>query len=823
MPKQIETSFVINGSISPDFLSAVQGASDKFQTLTDRITAIGDDKKLIQQFDLWRRKLLNTSQTLSEMTVGTKEWERTRAAVDRYSSTYGNLHNAMVQAGIDTQDLAGEQKRLNAELQNSKILTDGMKQAFAAEAVEVRRLAQEYANASQQLAQMNAQEQARVNGTYQAYKSTAQANGVYDIYGTSDAIYSENTVAGSIARASIQKAQQDAAAAEAMRAQQDAIRKAQQQSRFNTTSFLGGLGGFSFMGLGMSALGHAAPYYLAGAAVRGAYDLAKASVTESMNFNQIVSELKAYTHATDAQTAALRDVAIEIGINSVFTSAEAARAMTYLGKAGWTTGQIQSGIVGVMNLAAASGEDLASVASIVADSLGAFGMKAGEAQRFADVLAKTATRSNTDVGLIGETFKTSAPVAGALGYRIEDVAQMVGILANVGIKGTRAGTTSRNILNAIAKGFTISGAKLGDYVFSATDEYGNQKSLRDTIDELRRAFSKLSNIEQVQNAQAIASMRGYAGLLALVNADAEAYDRLAEEIADADGAAEEMAKTRLDNLAGDVQLLSDAFGALKIKIGDIFTPELRGSVQVLTSILRLANGEEADLGDEGKDFLKTRGKDLLYYAATGTLGLPLKWLNDLYLKTFDVTQEWLYGKNYHFENNDDVIDETVTANEDLEESYENVLEAAKDSLEGQFKLWEQASETIPKDIYELMDAQESQAAYWKEYTANLDALYLRAGSIPGLAEFVNNNATGTADSVALMAGLMEATDAELTEFMRLYQENEYNRNNAAEAQSVTLNFYMNDAGDKEVADEIASRVEDALRRIQEDRARIQIA
>lgn len=800
MPKEMQTSFVIRGSVDQNLLNATAELAAQVQAADEKLKALGDQKTLLQTFDTLTHKIGNTQAKLQSLSQGTREWQRTHDALQKILANWNSAGDQLKQYGVNLNDVSGEKKRVNAELEKANALRDESARKLERERQE-----------------------------YNAWMADANKYG-----GLGQREYDAITKAQSDAAKTAERRALDQVAFDNWNAdyeqqlQAQKLAAAQARTRLNVTSFMGGLGGFSFGGAAMSALGGVLPAYLGGAAVKGAFDLAKASVSEAMNFDVVISELRAYTSATEKQTAALREVALDIGLNTVFTASEAAKAMTYLGKAGWTTGQIQSGIRGVMNLSAASGEDIASVASIVADAIGAFsptGLTPADSAYFADVLAKTATRSNTDVGLIGETFKMSAPVAGALGYSIEDVSQMIGLMANVGIKGSLAGTTTRNILSALASGFTISGSALGDYTYTAMKSDGTMKSLRETTDELRAAFSLLTKDEKVAAANEIAGKRGYAGLLGVVNATADEYERLAEEIRNADGAAEEMADRRMDNLQGDVTRLSSAFKQLKITMGEAFTPAARGAVESGTFLTRLLAGDRNPTAD-------MKAENILSFGAMAAYTTPVGMMLINNLAPFLLLWHNLNQKN----KNGYSMDEAQAAHpgplsrmkeqiEDVADAYDEVAKAAENSFKTQFDLWEQATEIVPKDIYDLLDAQESQAEYWRQYTENLDELYARTGNIPGLQAFLQANATGTADSAALIAGLREASDAEIKEFLRLYAANENAQFRASEAQTfnITINAPGADGSTIERLEEyggvFAERVAHAIQGITDDEER----
>ena len=321
------------------------------------------------------------------------------------------------------------------------------------------------------------------------------------------------------------------------------------------------------------------------AGLKQIYDAFAECVGIAAEFESTMSTVEALSGASGGEMEELSAKAKELGATTVFTAQEAGDAMTYMGMAGWKAQDMISGMDGVLNLAAASGEDLAMVSDIVTDNLTAFGLKASDTSRFADVLAAAATNSNTSVSIMGETFKQSAAIAGALGYSVEDVATAVGLMANAGIKGSIAGTALKNTFNGLLEGATLSGEALGEYEFTALQADGTMKGFKETLDELRGAFSQMSDAEKVQNAMLIAGKRGYNGLLAILNATEEDYNKLTSAINDSAGAAERMAQIKLDNLKGDLALANSAAEAFKESVGAALIPILRGLVQVGTEAM----------------------------------------------------------------------------------------------------------------------------------------------------------------------------------------------------------------------------------------------
>ena len=315
----------------------------------------------------------------------------------------------------------------------------------------------------------------------------------------------------------------------------------------------------------------------------------KACIDAAAEFEYTMSGVEAVALADAESMALLEEQAKELGATTKFTAVQSAEAMTYMAQAGWSTQEMLAGMPGVINLAAASGEDLAQSSSILADTLAGFQMEAAESARVADVLAQAAAASNTSVLEMGDTFKTSAALAGALGYSIEDVSAAVGLMANVGIKGSRAGTTLRNILGGFLDGVTLKGTAIGEVEFSAVNADGSMQSFAETIEYLRGIFAQMTEAEKISNARNIAGERGYTGLIGILEATDEAYNEMYQSIQNAEGAAQRMAEIRLDNLTGDVTILKSAFEGLEITIGEQFNPGAREAVQILTDIVNGVN------------------------------------------------------------------------------------------------------------------------------------------------------------------------------------------------------------------------------------------
>ena len=409
------------------------------------------------------------------------------------------------------------------------------------------------------------------------------------------------------------------------------------------------------------------------AAVTG---LGTAAVKTASDFDSSMSNVAAISRSSSEDMEKLRERAREMGAQTKFSAKEAGDAMGYMAMAGWDAKQMYDGLPGVMNLAAASGEDLATTSDIVTDALTAFGMKAKDSSHFADVLAKASSSANTNVSMMGETFKYIAPVAGSLGYNAEDAAVAIGLMANSGIKASSAGTQLRSSLTNMIKpskdvgdamekwGFyateaatTVDQAKVDQQMLrvqkaslaadkaqqaynAAVSKYGSEsieasnaastlsikqteltsanealtqlqqgttenvrlynkalqnedgsmKSLRKTMDFLRKTMGGMSEAEQTQAATAIFGKEAMSGMLAIINASDADYNKLIKNIDNCDGAAETMAETMQDNLSGQLTTLQSALQELAIAFGEILMPYIRKVVTVIQEFVKKLNG-----------------------------------------------------------------------------------------------------------------------------------------------------------------------------------------------------------------------------------------
>ena len=322
--------------------------------------------------------------------------------------------------------------------------------------------------------------------------------------------------------------------------------------------------------------------------------LGTAAVKTAVDFDSAMSQVAAVSGATGDDLESLRDKAREMGAKTKFSASEAASAMNYMAMAGWKTGEMLDGIEGIMSLAAASGEDLATTSDIVTDALTAFGLTAADSGHFANILAAASSNANTNVSMMGETFKYAAPVAGALGFSAEDTAEAIGLMANSGIKASQAGTSLRSIMNNLAGEVKFCGKELGEVTIATTNSDGSMRELSDILADCRVAFSKLSESEQAAAAESLVGKNAMSGFLALMNAAPADIAKLSGAIAACDGVAGDMADTMQDNLTGQLTILKSQTDELAISFGEMLMPLLRTVVSKVQEFVdRLNNMSDA--------------------------------------------------------------------------------------------------------------------------------------------------------------------------------------------------------------------------------------
>ena len=348
-------------------------------------------------------------------------------------------------------------------------------------------------------------------------------------------------------------------------------------------------------------------------------------VKNAAEFQSQMSTVQSISGATAQEMAQLNTLAKTMGIKTKFSAVESGKALEYMSMAGWKTKQMIGGLPGIMNLAAASGEDLGTVSDIVTDALTAFNMTAEDSARFADVLAQASSNANTNVAMMGATFQKVAPVAGALNYSVEDMSLGIGLMANASIKAEVAGTSLKTAIANMAKPTKQMQSYMDKYHISLTNTDGSLKSFRGVIDNLRSSLGGLSEAEQVAAASAIFGKESFAGMLAIVNASETDFKKLSDSVNNSAGAAERMAKIKLDNLNGEITLAKSAFEGLQIALGEAFLPTLSDTIKKVTEVVQQL-AEFASANPElVRQIVKVVGGMLLFKA--GALGLKLAFLD----------------------------------------------------------------------------------------------------------------------------------------------------------------------------------------------------
>lgn len=300
------------------------------------------------------------------------------------------------------------------------------------------------------------------------------------------------------------------------------------------------------------------------------------------SFEAGMSGVKAISGATEEEFQKLSDRAKELGASTKFTATEVSQAMNYMAMAGWDAEQMLDGIGGVISLAAASGGDLATTSDIVTDAITAFELKAEDVAHFSDVLAAASANANTNVSMMGETFQYCAPIAGALGFSIEDVSEAIGLMANSGVKSSMAGTALRTLFTKLSDDIKITGQNLGEVTIQTSNADGSMRSLNEILTDMRAAFSQLSESERSSAAESIAGKYAMTGLLTLMNAGAGDVDKLRTAIEECDGSAADMAETMQNNTAGAVTIMQSALEGLGLAVYDKFGDQLRDKINQFT-------------------------------------------------------------------------------------------------------------------------------------------------------------------------------------------------------------------------------------------------
>lgn len=314
------------------------------------------------------------------------------------------------------------------------------------------------------------------------------------------------------------------------------------------------------------------------------------AVKTTADFDASMSQVSAISGATGDDLQALREKAREMGSQTKFSASESADAMSYMAMAGWKTEDMLGGISGVMDLAAASGEDLATTSDILTDGLTAFGLSASDSSRMADVMAAASSNANTNVSLLGESYKYCASTAGAMGFSLEDITESLGLMANAGVKGSQAGTTLKNAMINLAKPTDQMAGVMDKYGISLTNTDGSMKSWNEVVENLRGSLGGLSEAEQTAAVATLFGKEATAGMLSVINAAPADIEKLNSAINDSTGSAKAMADTMNNNLSGQLTILKSQLQELAISFGETLMPVIRNIVEAVQGFVDKLNG-----------------------------------------------------------------------------------------------------------------------------------------------------------------------------------------------------------------------------------------
>lgn len=313
------------------------------------------------------------------------------------------------------------------------------------------------------------------------------------------------------------------------------------------------------------------------------------AIKTTADFDASMSNVSAISGATGKDLEALRSKAREMGAQTKFSASESADAMSYMAMAGWKTNDMLDGIAGVMDLASASGEDLAKTSDILTDGLTAFGLSAKDSGRMADVMASASSNANTNVSLLGESYKYCASTAGAMGYSLEDITESLGLMANAGVKGSMAGTSLKTAMINLAKPTNAMQQAMDKYGISITKSDGSMKSWNEVVDNLRSSLGGLSESEKTSAVATIFGKEATAGMLSVINAGPKDVEKLNTAIKNSSGCAKEMADTMNNNLSGQLTILKSQLEELAISFGEMLMPMIRGVVSAIQGFVDKLN------------------------------------------------------------------------------------------------------------------------------------------------------------------------------------------------------------------------------------------
>lgn len=339
----------------------------------------------------------------------------------------------------------------------------------------------------------------------------------------------------------------------------------------------------------------------AGALIVGGIGI-KDTMNTFMDFEQGLSSVQAVSQATAGEMRQLKDEAKRLGAETEWSAIQVTEAETLLAQAGFSVQENIAALPGLLSLASAGGVELSEATDIAAGTLRAFGLEADQAGHLADVLAVAASSTNSDITGLGESMKYVGPAAKALGVDVEETTAALGMLANANIKGSQAGTTLRSAFTRLAKPTKQSSDMMKQLGFNAFDAQGKMLPMEELIRNLDNSTSGLTEQQKANAMATIFGQEAMSGMLALVEQGPDAFGELTESLYDSKGAAEEMAETRLDNLAGQLTILKSGIEGMKIELGERLAPYFKDFVSWLTPKIPIITEKIVELVDRMQDF-----------------------------------------------------------------------------------------------------------------------------------------------------------------------------------------------------------------------------
>ena len=330
----------------------------------------------------------------------------------------------------------------------------------------------------------------------------------------------------------------------------------------------------SSVGAGLTA-GVTAPVMALGASV----------VKTQMNFQDAMANVQALSGATGSELKMLEDTAKQMGESTVFSASECADALGYMALAGWDANQSAAGLPGVLNLAAASGMELAQASDLVTDYLTAFGLEADQAGRMADVLSYAQSNSNTTTQMLGDAFKNCAVNAHNAGMTLEETTAILGKLADSGLKGSEAGTALNAVIRDMTQKMQNGNIQIGNTKVAVQDANGNFRKMTDIVRDVSKATEGMGDAERMAALQSTFTADSIKAMGIMCNTGADSIDGFTKELENSDGSAKKTADTMNNTLSGAIKELGSAWEGLQLSLSDT-TGVLTGLIKGLTKVVR---------------------------------------------------------------------------------------------------------------------------------------------------------------------------------------------------------------------------------------------